>query len=138
MYMLDTNICIYIIKEKPKEVINKFKTFNISDICISSVTAAELHYGVQKSQNVEKNRDALTMFLSPLEILPFDDEAAYEYGIIRADLEKRGEIIGAMDMMIAAHAKALKATIVTNNEKEFRRIPSLNIENWIKYNIIMD
>jgi len=130
--MLDTNICIYIIKRKPSDIINKFKRFNISDLCISSITAAELHYGVNKSQHIEKNRDALAMFLSPLEIIPFDEPASYEYGLIRAELEKNGNVIGSMDLMIAAHAKSINATIVTNNEKEFIRVPNLNVENWVK------
>lgn len=131
MYILDTNICIYIIKRRPAEIIEKFKTFNISELCISSITAAELHYGVNKSQRVEQNRDALAMFLSPLEILPFDDAAAYEYGVIRAELEKNGNTIGSMDLLIAAHAKAMNATIITNNEREFSRVSGIKVENWV-------
>ena len=131
MYILDTNICIYVIKSRPLKVIEKFKTFNSSELCISSITVAELQYGVYKSQYVERNMDALSMFLSPMEIFSFDDVAAYEYGIIRAQLEKSGNSIGAMDLLIAAHAKSIKATIVTNNEREFSRISGINIENWV-------
>ncbi len=130
-YMLDTNICIYIIKKKPEKVLKKFETFNVGDICISSVTLAELMYGVEKSQHQQKNRVALEEFVLPLEIMPFDDSAAYCYGHIRAHLEKKGKPIGAMDLMIAAHAESLNSILVTNNKKEFSRVPKLKVENWV-------
>lgn len=129
-YMLDTDICIYIIKEKPEKVLKKFKTLPIGDVAISAMTLSELHYGVCKSQHKKKNTDALTQFLIPLEILPFDDNAAYHYGDIRATLEKKGQPIGAMDFLIAAHARSLGLTLVTNNQKEFKRIDQLTIANW--------
>ena len=129
-YMLDTNICIYIIKEKPRKVINKFHTLDIGDICISAITLAELEYGVEKSNYSERNRLALVGFLSPLAILPFSERAASEYGKIRASLERKGNIIGAYDLMIGAHALAESITLVTNNIKEFERIPNLSLENW--------
>lgn len=129
-YMLDTNICIYSIKHKPEQVFLRLQEHNPADICISSVTYAELVYGVEKSQAVEKNRLALTLLLSNIEILNFDALAAESYGKIRADLEKQGTPIGPLDMMIAGHAKSLGYTVVTNNTKKFKRIKDLKLENW--------
>jgi len=129
-YMLDTNICIYIIKQKPQKVLDNFQSFNIGDICISMITFAELEYGVEKSKHTEKNRTALISFLAPIEILPFNQKAAIKYAEIRAKLEKQGNIIGAYDLMIGAHSIAENLTLVTNNEKEFNRISELSIENW--------
>lgn len=130
-YMLDTNICIYIIKKQPENVLKKFTLFDVGDICISSITLAELMYGVEKSHHHQKNRIALEEFISPLEIMPFDDAAAYHYGHIRSYLEKKGIPIGPLDLIIAAHAHCLNSTLVTNNTKEFSRIPKLKIENWV-------
>ena len=129
-YMLDTNICIYLIKNKSECVLKKLQEHEYSEICISSVTYAELVHGVEKSQAVEKNRLALAILLANIEIMNFDTLAAEEYGKIRADLEKAGTPIGPMDMMIAGHAKSLGYTIVTNNTKEFMRVSGLLIENW--------
>ena len=129
-YMLDTNICIYAIKHKPKQVFLKLQKHDPSEICISSVTYAELVYGVEKSQSVEKNRVALALLLANIEIMNFDSSAAESYGLIRADLEKRGKPIGSLDMMIAGHAKSLGYTVVTNNTREFIRVNGLNLENW--------
>ena len=131
-YLLDTNICIYIIKKRPEKVLEKFNTLSLGDVTISSITLAELHYGIRKSSNPNKNQEALDRFLTPLEILDFDYLATIEYGKIRADLEKNGIPIGPLDILIAAHAKSQKMTIVSNNEKEFKRIPDLKIENWAK------
>jgi tRNA(fMet)-specific endonuclease VapC len=131
-YILDTNICIYIIKKKPLSVLHRLSKIKINDAGISSITLSELEYGVEKSSNPDRNRVALIEFASLLEIYDYDASAAREYGIIRADLEKRGKIIGAMDMLIAAQAKSLNLILVTNNEKEFNRIPGLKIENWVK------
>ena len=131
-YLLDTNICIYIIKKRPEKVLEKFNTLSLGDVAISSITLAELNYGIMKSTNPKKNQEALDKFLTPLEILDFDCFATMEYGKIRADLEKNGTPIGPLDTLIAAHAKSQKLTLVTNNEKEFRRIPDLKIENWMK------
>ena len=130
--MLDTNICIYIIKEKPQKVLEKFQSLNIGDICISVITFSELEYGVQKSKYTDENKTALTNFLSPIEILPFKQKAALKYGKIRADLEKQGEIIEAYDLMIGAHTLSENLTLITNNENEFKRISELSIENWSK------
>lgn len=130
-YILDTNICIYIIKQKPEKVINRFRQLPISSLAISSITLSELEYGVMKSLQPDQNQLALSQFVAPLEILPYGDEAAQYYGKLRAYLEKQGTPIGSLDMLIAAHALSLKCTLVTNNEKEFTRVPDLHIENWI-------
>ncbi|PCH56718.1 MAG: VapC toxin family PIN domain ribonuclease [Legionellales bacterium] len=129
--LLDTNICIYIIKKHPLNIIERFTRFNVGDIAISSVTYAELCYGVVKSQHKEKNKAALYEFCLPLEVLPFDDKAASHYAFIRNDLERKGEVIGSLEMMIAAHALSLDVTLITNNEKEFCRVQGLNFENWV-------
>ena len=131
-YMLDTNICIYVIKHKPETVFQKLQNINPEDVCISSVTYAELVHGVEKSAAVEKNRLALSMLLANMEILDFDVDAADCYGKIRAALEKKGTPIGPLDMMIAAHAQSLGYTVVTNNVKEFSRVSALQIENWVQ------
>ncbi len=131
-FLLDTNICIYIIKRKPLDVIERFNQFKISQIGISSITLSELLYGVSKSSKPEQNQIALTQFIAPLEILSYSDEAAHYYGPLRAHLEKQGTPIGSLDMLIAAHALSINCTLVTNNEKEFSRIPNLKINNWVK------
>jgi len=131
-FMLDTSICIYIIKQKPSNVIERFKQTEISQVGISSITLSELLYGVLKSSKPEQNQVALTQFIAPLEILPYGDEAAQYYGTLRAYLEKKGAPIGSLDMLIAAHALSNACTLVTNNEKEFIRIPNLKIDNWVK------
>ena len=130
-YILDTNICIYIIKKKPENVINRFRQLPISSLAISSITLSELEYGVMKSSKPDQNQLALFQFVAPLEILPYGDEAAQYYGKIRAFLEKKGTPIGSLDMLIAAHALSVNCILVTNNEKEFSRVPDLHIENWI-------
>ena len=130
-YMLDTNICIYVIKHKPETVFQKLQNTNPEDVCISSVTYAELVHGVEKSAAVEKNRLALSILLANMEILDFDVDAADCYGKIRAGLEKNGTPIGPLDMMIAGHAQSLGYTVVTNNVKEFSRVSALQIENWV-------
>lgn len=129
-YMLDTNICIYVIKHDPEKVFRKLQKIDPEDVCISSITYAELAYGVEKSAQPERNRLALSMLLSNIEIVSFDDVAADEYGHIRAGLEKQGTPIGPLDMMIAAHGLALGCTVVTNNVKEFSRVKGLKIVNW--------
>lgn len=129
-YMLDTNICIYAIKNKPEAVIRRFLAQNPDEICISAITYAELLHGVEKSQAIEKNRLALSLFLSPITILEFDNYAAEEYGQIRATLEKKGTPIGPMDTLIAAHARARNLILVTNNTREFYRVENLQIEDW--------
>jgi len=131
-YLLDTNICIYLIKKKPVQLIEHITSCYLDEIAISSITLGELEYGVEKSKNTEKNRMALNEFLIPLNVFSFDSVAARIYGNIRAYLEKRGKIIGSLDMMIGAHALALEIILVTNNVREFSRIKDLSIENWVK------
>ena len=130
MYMLDTNICIYAIKNKPEQVLQRLQENLSKGLCISAITLAELEHGVEKSANPEKNQMALIQFLSILDILPFDDLAATEYGNICAHLQKQGTPIGTMDMLIAGHARAENLILVTNNVREFKRVANLCIENW--------
>lgn len=129
-YMLDTNICIYIIKQKPKQVIERFRQASVSDIGISSITLSELEYGVMKSAKPEQNKLALAQFIAPLEICAYDDVAAEHYGKIRAQLGRQGTPIGSLDMLIAAHALSIDTVLITNNESEFKRVSTLKIENW--------
>lgn len=130
-YLLDTNICIYLIKKKPLQVLKKLRTLAIADVGISAITLAELEFGVDKSSRPQQNNEALQTFVVPLEILPFDDRAACRYGEIRAYLEKKGQPIGSLDMLIAAHASSLSLTLVTNNLREFKKVPELNVESWV-------
>ncbi|MCF0114869.1 MAG: type II toxin-antitoxin system VapC family toxin [Erysipelotrichaceae bacterium] len=130
-YMLDTNMCIYTIKRHPEKVLERYRALNPSDLCISSITLAELLYGVEKSVYKQKNRLALYSFLSPITVIDYDAKAATEYGVIKAELEKKGTPIGLLDTMIASHAKTLGLTLVTNNVKEFERVENLKIENWV-------
>ena len=129
-YMLDTNICIYVMKNRPNNVIKKFLSHDPEELCISAITYAELMHGVEKSMAVERNRIALSLFLSPITIIDFDMRAAEEYGKIRSDLEKRGTLIGPMDTLIAGHAKSRDLILVTNNTKEFDRVAGLSVEDW--------
>jgi tRNA(fMet)-specific endonuclease VapC len=130
-YILDTNICIYLIKKKPISVLAKFNEHAVGDIGISTISVAELSYGVQKSRFRDQNQQALLQFLAPLVIAEFDTEAAFAYGQIRADLEAQGTPIGSIDALIAGHAVSLGVTVVTNNERDFLRVPKLNVENWV-------
>ena len=130
-YLLDTNICIYIIRHHPPQVIDRLKACGIGDVALSSITLAELEYGAAKSSRPEQNREALLAFAAPLEILPFDDQAALHYGDLRTGLERSGQSIDAMDMLIAAHARSIPLTLVTNNAREFARVPHLLVENWV-------
>jgi tRNA(fMet)-specific endonuclease VapC len=129
-YILDTNICIYLIKKKPLKVFEKFSELSLGSIGISSITLAELQYGISKSKEPDKNSQALIQFLIPLEVIPFDTNAAIEYGKIKAELERKGTQIGPLDSLIAAHVKALGLILVTNNEREFQRVNGLKVENW--------
>ena len=129
-YMLDTNILIYVIKHSPEKAFRRLMKTDPKDVCVSSISYSELMYGVEKRSQVERNRLALSLLLSNIEILDYDSAAANEYGTIRAGLEKNGTPIGPMDMLIAAHAKSRGFTLVTNNAKEFERIKGLKIQNW--------
>ncbi len=128
--MLDTNICVYLIKQRPQSVLDRFRSFPPGDIGISMITLAELEYGASKSLQPKRNRDALGEFVSPLEVAVFDRHATTAYGRIRADLERKGLPIGAMDLLIAAHALSLGVRLITNNEREFKRVTGLRVENW--------
>jgi tRNA(fMet)-specific endonuclease VapC len=131
-YLLDTNICIYIIKRKPVSVFKRFRDLIPGSVGLSIITLAEMQYGIEKSSKPVQNQQALQQFLLPLEILDFNSAAAITYGEIRTTLERKGGLIGSLDMLIAAHAKSLGAVIVTNNTKEFERVPGLKVENWVK------
>ncbi|MDA3941057.1 MAG: type II toxin-antitoxin system VapC family toxin [Spirochaetia bacterium] len=130
-FLIDTNICIYIMNERPVEVISRFKNTNPGTIGISSITVSELQYGVSKSKYKNQNIKRLDKFLIPFEILAYDEIAAKFYGEIRIKLEEQGLIIGSLDLLIAAHALSKDLVLVTNNEKEFKRIKSLKVENWV-------
>ena len=130
MILLDTNICIHVINAKPPAVLERFRQYRMGEIGLCSVVAAELAYGVAKSGSA-RNRQALEMFLAPLIILPFDDAAVWAYGNLRAELERKGTPIGALDTMIAAHALSQQSTLVTNNTREFARVSGLALENWV-------
>jgi tRNA(fMet)-specific endonuclease VapC len=131
--LLDTNICIHVINAKPPAVLERFRQHRMGEIGLCSVVAAELAYGVAKSGSA-RNRQALEMFLAPLIILPFDEAALWAYGDLRAELERKGTPIGALDTMIAAHALSQQSTLVTNNIREFARFPGLALENWVQLN----
>jgi tRNA(fMet)-specific endonuclease VapC len=130
-YLLDTNICIYIMNKRPVEIIEKFKQFEVGEIGVSTVTVSELYYGIGKSKNLKLNEQRVEEFLSPLNVLSYDEDAAHLYGTIRVQLEKQGKPIGPLYQLIAAHALSRGLTLVTNNEKEFKRIKGLKIENWV-------
>jgi tRNA(fMet)-specific endonuclease VapC len=129
MILLDTNICIYIINAKPAAVLKRFEQYRMGDIGLCSVVAAELAFGVAKSGSA-RNRQALDMFLAPLTVLPFDADAIWVYGDLRAHLERQGTPIGSLDTMIAAHALSQRAPLVTNNTREFAKVPGLVLDSW--------
>lgn len=131
--MLDTNTCIALIKRKPVHALQKFSEYQVGDIGISTVTLAELRYGVSKSQHQANNQAALDEFILPLEVAVFDEPATVAYGELRAALEKKGTPIGPLDTMIAAHAISLGVTLVTNHTREFNRVPRLMVIDWIKH-----
>jgi len=129
--LLDTNTCIYIINNRPPNVLERFRKYKAGEVGISSIAASELAYGVAKSGSV-RNRKALEMFLAPLQILPFDSQCLWFYADLRASLEKQGLSIGPMDTLIAAQALSIDGTLVTNNIKEFMRVPKLKLDNWFE------
>jgi tRNA(fMet)-specific endonuclease VapC len=131
MYLLDTNICIYIINKKPKQVVEHIKKLRPHQIKLSSVSLGELEYGVSKSREREKNRQALVHFASAFDIIEYNDNDAEVFGLIRADLEKKGQIIGPYDMQIAAQSISRDLILVTNNTSEFSRISNIKLENWV-------
>jgi len=132
MWLLDTNICIYLIKKSPRRVLERLREVDIGNVGVSSITVAELQCGVAKSARPEQNSLALGALLAPLSVEPFDDAAAAVYGTVRAGLERVGRPIGSLDLLIAAHALALGRTLVTNNAREFQRVAGLEVENWVR------
>ena len=131
-YMLDTNICIYLRQNRPAEVTIRFRQMQHGDTVISAITYGELYYGAERSQQRTHALESLGRLASLLPVIPLPEEAATAYGEIRAALEARGEMIGGNDLWIAAHAKSAGLTLVTNNEREFRRVPGLKVQNWIR------
>lgn len=129
-YMLDTDTCSYIMKRSSQAVLNRLRTVPVTDVCISVITKSELLYGVEVSPRRTQDATALKAFLPYVEVLDFPDEAAAHYAQIRADLKKRGEMIGANDLFIAAHARSLGLVLVTNNTAQFGRVKELTLENW--------
>jgi len=132
MFMLDTNICVYLINNKSPELAKKITNIPFEEICVSTITQSELEYGVAKSQFTAKNAQALAKFLSTVTVVDYDTKAAEVYGEIRADLERKGKTIGLMDMLIVAHAKSNGYIVVTNNVREFERVEGLVFENWVE------
>ncbi len=130
-YMLDTNICIGLIRQKPQKLIRRLTRCEPGEVGVSSITIAELAHGANKSNQIEQNLSALEQFLLPIEIADFDQQASAAYGYIRAFLEREGKIIGSMDLLIGSHALSLGVTLVTNNVDEFQRIPKLKLEDWM-------
>lgn len=130
MYMLDTNICIHLINSKCPLLARRISDVPSEEICMSAITQAELEFGVSNSQNPAKNAQALAKFLSTINVLDFDAAAAVSYGIIRADLQRRGKPIGPLDTLIAGHASSIDAIVVTNNVREFSRVDGLVVEDW--------
>ncbi len=129
--MLDTNICIQIIRLRPRSVLERFGALAVGDIGLSAITLAELEYGASSSRDPKRNRDALQQFTAPLDIAAFDRGATEAYGRVRTVLERKGQRIGPMDLLIAAHALSLGVRLVTSNEAEFKRVPGLVVENWM-------
>jgi tRNA(fMet)-specific endonuclease VapC len=129
-YMIDTNIAIYTLKNRPAKVRNAFNNHN-GEMCLSSVSLGELIYGAEKSVHVERNLADIEGFAARLEVRAFDNLAVIQFGQLRAELTKSGKVIGPYDMMIAGHARALGLILVTNNIKEFKRVPGLRQENWV-------
>jgi tRNA(fMet)-specific endonuclease VapC len=129
-HLLDTNVCIHIIRRRPQAVLRRFEDYGVGEVGVSSVTVAELRYGAEKSSRPEQNLEALGRFLLPLEVLDFGEEAAASYGRVRAALEKAGMPIGPLDTLIAAHAVSVGVTLVTYITREFRGVPELEVEDW--------
>jgi len=132
MYMLDTNICVFLINNKSQELAKRITDVPLDEIYVSAITQSELQYGVSKSQHTAKNTQALAKFLSTVTVIDYDTKAAETYGEIRAVLERKGQVIGPLDMLIAAHAKSMGFIIVTNNMSEFGRIDGLVVEDWLQ------
>lgn len=131
-YLLDTNICIYLIKKRPPEVLERFRQHSPQDVAISTITLFELQYGVERSQYRQRSEDALAKFLLPLNLIDLDRSSAIEAATIRAQLEEKGMLIGPYDLLIAGLARSREMTLITNNTKEFERVAGLYLENWVE------
>ena len=129
-FMLDTNVCVDILRSHAADLFNRLRQFQIDEIAVSSITFAELQYGAAKSARPGRHQVLLAQFCAPLAILPFDNLAAESYGRVRTTLERAGTAIGPLDTLIASHALSLDVTLVTNDEREFRRVVGLRVENW--------
>lgn len=129
-WLLDTNVCIAVIRQRPESALRRLRGKQVGQVGLSTITLAELEFGAAKSQQPARARAALREFLLPLEVVPFDEAAADAYGTVRAAMEKKGRPIGPLDTLIAAHALALGTVLVTNNTREFRRVPGLSVEDW--------
>lgn len=130
-YMLDTDTIVYAKNARPEVVLKRFRQYDPGDLCISAITMAELEYGVQNSSRPDRNRLALLVFLSNIDVIPFGAEAARAYGRIRYDLKEKGNLIGGNDLLIAAHARSLGYTLITNNTREFNRVEGLLVDHWV-------
>lgn len=130
-YLIDTNICIYLMNHHPPEVLARFRNMGVGKIALSSITVSELYYGAWKSKAIQQNIRRIEEFVYPFDVLAYDEDAAKEYGKIRSSLEEQGQVIGPLDMLIAAHALSRNLILITNNTKEFERVKSLQIENWV-------
>ena len=131
-YMLDTNTCVFVLRHKPLCVTERFQQCAVNEVCVSAITVAELRFGADKSLQPEANHDKLSKFLMDVDIIDFDPGAADAYGEIRADLERRGQTIGALDMLLAAHASSEDLIFVTHNTSEFQRVKGLQLEDWFE------
>ena len=129
-WLLDTNVCIAVIRQRPESALRRLRGKQVGQVGLSTITLAELEFGAAKSQQPARARAALREFLLPLEVVTFDEAAAEAYGTVRAAMEKKGRPIGPLDTLIAAHALALGTVLVTNNTREFRRVPGLSVEDW--------
>ncbi|MBQ7993139.1 MAG: type II toxin-antitoxin system VapC family toxin [Solobacterium sp.] len=130
-YMLDTNTIVYAKNARPEVVLKRFRQYDPGDLCISAITMAELEYGVQNSSRPDRNRLALLVFLSNIDVIPFGAEVARAYGRVRYDLKEKGNLIGGNDLLIAAHARSLGYTLITNNTREFNRVEGLLVDHWV-------
>ena len=130
-YLIDTNICIYLMNHHPPEVLARFRKMGVGEIALSSITVSELYYGARKSKAIQQNIRRIEEFVYPFDVLAYDEDAAKEYGKIRSYLEEQSQVIGPLDMLIAAHALSRNLILITNNTKEFERVKSLQIENWV-------
>jgi tRNA(fMet)-specific endonuclease VapC len=130
LYMLDTNICVSLLRGKARDLGRWLEADHMEEMCLSAITLAELQYGIAKSSDPQKDQAAVANFCATIEIVPFDDSAAAVYGQVRAQVERAGRPIGPLDTLIAAHALSMDLTVVTANEREFRRVSGLRVENW--------